>query len=58
MAHVNSDYPGCVYCMKAGTPVKPGEICPICTDRLPTKEELEKIVKLVNDAHKRSNSRV
>ena len=35
----NSDHPGCVYCMEAGAPVRPGQVCPKCNDRLPTKDE-------------------
>ena len=34
-----SEHPGCVYCMEAGTPVKDGEVCPKCGDRLPTRQE-------------------
>lgn len=36
-----SDHPGCVYCMEAGAPVKDGEVCPRCGDRLPTRRERE-----------------
>lgn len=32
-----SDYPGCVYCMEAGTPVESGEFCPRCLDRSPLR---------------------
>ena len=34
-----SEYPGCGYCMEAGTPVRPGQVCPRCNDRLPTLNE-------------------
>src|SRR5262249_25271063 len=36
-----SEHPGCVYCMEAGTPVRLGEVCPKCGDRLPTRTEVE-----------------
>ena len=36
-----SAHPGCAYCMGAGTPVRPGQVCPECGDRLPTKREYE-----------------
>jgi hypothetical protein len=30
-------HPGCGYCMSVGTPVQPGEICPLCFDRSPER---------------------
>lgn len=33
-----SDHPGCGFCMEAGTPVRPGQICPKCGDRLPSND--------------------
>ena len=36
-----SKYPGCVYCMEAGTPIRPGQVCPQCGDRRPTNLEYE-----------------
>jgi hypothetical protein len=43
-----SEHPGCVYCMEAGTPVKDGEVCPKCGDRLPTKLERKQAAQLID----------
>ena len=43
-----SEYPGCVYCMSAGTSVKQGEICPVCNDRLPTQAELDETITMLD----------
>lgn len=34
-----SEHPGCAYCMEAGSPVRPGQVCPTCGDRLPSDRE-------------------
>lgn len=47
---MKSEHPGCVYCMKAGTKVKQGEVCPVCGDRLPTQEELEESFMMIEQA--------
>lgn len=36
-----SEYPGCVYCMERGTPVRSGEVCSECGDRKPTDQEAQ-----------------
>jgi len=41
-----SDEPGCAHCMRAGTPVRLGEVCPKCGDRLPTRTETEQREKI------------
>jgi len=50
---MNSEHPGCVYCMEAGSSVKQGEVCPVCRDRLPTQEELNKLNKKLKELHER-----
>jgi hypothetical protein len=46
-----SDHPGCGYCMEAGTPIRPGQVCPRCGDRLPTKREYEAAGRIVGRSH-------